>query len=200
MTCQVRHRSVAMQRLPLACFATAIVASLALTGCATRYAPSTAPDTSKLRVRMGGAHLFSSVAPVLRPISNGQCGSAVSVPSIFPYSPGQSGTHHPAQTATATPPTFARAGMHGSTEASRSDSIELQLAPGRYIVALHGGLGTSICSVSGAIELQPHRQYEIEFRFDTVARKCLAAATRLDERDGRLQWVPQGMNAAPACG
>lgn len=177
-----------------------MIASLVASGCATRYVPSTAPDAGKLRVRLGSGYLFSSVATVLRPIGNEKCGAAVSVPSIFPYSPPHSGTHHPAQTATATPPTFARAGMHGSTEASRSDSIELQVAPGRYIVALHGGLGTSVCSVSGAIDLQPQRQYEIEFRFDTVARKCLAAATRLDERDGRLQWVPQGMNAAPACG
>ena len=49
------------------------------------------------------------------------------------------------------------------------------------------------------IDVDPKRQYEIEFRFDVNARQCLVSATRLDESAGRMEWRKYALRSGEAC-
>ena len=89
--------------------------------------------------------------------------------------------------------------MFGASDPTRSGGAELQLAPGRYLFSFFAGIGLSNCGLDGFIDLDPKRQYEIEFRFDTSTRQCLINATRLDEREGRMEWRQYAFLNGEAC-
>ena len=141
--------------------------------------------------------IFSSVSGNVRAADDGKCGEPMQVPQLFPYfgplvqSSSRLGTDHVT--------TYPRAGMQDSSDPTRSSEAELQLAPGRHLFSFFAGIGLSNCGLGALIDVEPKRQYEIEFCFDTSARQCLVKATRLEEAQGRLAWQPYGLVNGVAC-
>jgi hypothetical protein len=176
-----------------------LFAALGLAGCAASYTPYAADTAAKVRLRLGNGALFSALTTNLRPIVDGKCGEVVSLPQlrqyVLPPTGNQSLRPSPSETGT----TYPRAGMQGSTDPLRSDTAELQLAPGRYVFSLIGSLGPSMCGAATVIDVDPNRQYEIEFRVDGVARKCYASTSRLDKQDDAAQWRAYATVSAEAC-
>ena len=120
------------------------------------------------------------------------------LPQLFPYfgpPPAQKYSQSRPEPTGASP----RAGMQGASEATRTDSAELQLAPGRYLFSFFAGIGLSNCGLGAFIDVDPGRQYEIEFRFDVNARQCLVSATRLDDSEGRAEWRKYDFRSGEAC-
>ena len=93
------------------------------------------------------------------------------VPQLFPYfGPAM---QNASSSGTSYVPTYLRVGMQDSSDPTRSSEAELQLAPGRHLFSFFAGIGLSNCGLGALIEVEPKRQYEIEFRIDTSARQCL---------------------------
>ena len=171
---------------------------LYLAGCAAPYKPYLSDTAGKVRIKLANGAIFSSVAGNLRPSVNGQCGEPMRLPQLFPYfgpPPAQKYSQSRPEPAGASP----RAGMQGASEATRTDSAELQLAPGRYLFSFFAGIGLSNCGLGAFIDVDPRRQYEIEFRFDVIARQCLISATRLDDSEGRAEWRKYDFRSGEAC-
>jgi hypothetical protein len=173
--------------------------TLGLLGCAASYTPYAADTAAKVRLRLGSGALFSALSSNLRPVVDGKCGEPVRLPQLRQYVLPPTGNRTGRPSASETGTTYPRAGMRGSTDALRSDSAELQLAPGRYVFSLIGSLGPSMCGAVAVIDVDPNRQYEIEFRIDGVARKCYSSTTRLDKQDDSAQWRPYGTASAQTC-
>lgn len=176
----------------------AICALLALVGCASPYAPYLADDAGKVRITLATTSSFSTLTANLRPVVDEKCGPPVRFQQLSPYVEPRRDQidviqrFEPAQT-------YPRAAMVGSTDPARSDAVELQLPPGRYLFSQIGVLGSSICAINAAIDIDPTRQYEIEFRIDGNAGKCDVGAKRLEEQGGRSQWRPYGFVRGEVC-
>ena len=177
---------------------TILCALLALAGCAAPYQPYVSENAGKVRIKLANGSNFSSVAGNLRTSVNGQCGEPVRLPQLFPYFGAPVVQKYPRPGSDAAN-TYPRAQMFGASDPTRSDSAELQLAPGRYLFSFFAGIGLSNCGLGAFIDLDPKRQYEIEFRFDTTARQCLISATRLDESEGRAEWRKYEFLSGEAC-
>lgn len=177
---------------------TILCALLALAGCAAPYQPYVSENAGKVRIKLANGAIFSSVAGNLRTSVNGQCGEPVRLPQLFPYFGAPVVQKYPRPGSDAAN-TYPRAQMFGASDPARSDSAELQLAPGRYLFSFFAGIGLSNCGLGAFIDLDPKRQYEIEFRFDTTARQCLINATRLDESEGRAEWRKYEFLSGEAC-
>ena len=177
---------------------TPLCALLALAGCAAPYQPFVSETSGKVRIKLANGAIFSSVAGNLRTSVNGQCGEPVRLPQLFPYFGAPVIQKYP-RPGSDPANTYPRAEMFGASDPTRSDSAELQLAPGRYLFSFFAGIGLSNCGLGAFIDLDPKRQYEIEFRFDTSTRQCLINATRLDEREGRMEWRQYAFLNGEAC-
>ena len=90
------------------------------------------------------------------------------VPQLFPYlGPSMQDNSRSGRDYV---PTCLRAGMRDSTDPTRSSEADLQLAPGRHLFLFFAGIGSSNCGLGALIDVEPKRQYEIEFRFDANHR------------------------------
>ena len=174
-----------------------LCASLFLGGCAGPYKPYVAESASKVRLRLANGMIFSSVAGNVRAADAGKCGEPMRLPQLFPYF----GPLVQSSSRLGTDPVtiYPRAGMQDSSDPTRSSEAELQLAPGRQLFFFAAGIGMSYCGLGALIDVEPERQYEIEFRFDTSAPQCLVKATRLEVAQGRLAWQPYGFVSGVAC-
>lgn len=172
--------------------------ALALLGaCATPYQPHDEAQAAKVRIRLERGPLLASLVSNVRPLQAGRCGAPTVLPTVRPYAgppPAQVGPQ-----STQAPPTFARVGMHGGDDPLRSDNVELLLPPGRQMFMLALVAGTSQCRVEVAFELEPRRQYQLHYVFDTTQRRCRAHATRLDDTLAPPRWVPQPYAPELAC-
>ena len=171
---------------------------LYLAGCAAPYKPYLSDTAGKVRIKLANGAIFSSVAGNLRSTVNGQCGEPVRLPQLFPYV-GPPPALKYSQSRPDPNGAYPRADMQGSSEPTRTDSAELQLAPGRYLFSFFAGIGLSNCGLAAFIDVDPRRQYEIEFRFDVNARQCLVSATRLDESEGHMVWRKYEFRSGEAC-
>ena len=171
---------------------------LYLAGCAAPYKPYLSDTAGKVRIKLANGAIFSSVAGNLRSTVNGQCGEPVRLPQLFPYV-GPPPALKYSQSRPDPNGAYPRADMQGSSEPTRTDSAELQLAPGRYLFSFFAGIGLSNCGLAAFIDVDPRRQYEIEFRFDVNARQCLVSATRLDEGEGHMVWRKYEFRSGEAC-
>lgn len=154
---------------------TAALASL-LTACAAPYVPHTGSDASKLRLTLVNGSGFSSAASNIRPVTGGKCGEPVRVQQLFPYYGPRVASSSSSQTS---PVLYPRANMLGSPDPQRSDTVELALAPGRYLIGFIAGHGLSNCGVGGGMDLQAGRQYRLDFHFET--QQCTISLERLDD-------------------
>jgi hypothetical protein len=178
-------------------FFTVICTSLFLVGCAAPYQPYVSESASKVRLKLANGAVFSSVAGNVRSADDGKCGEPMRVPQLFPYfGPSMRDNSRSGRDYV---PTYLRASMQDSTDPTRGSEAELQLAPGRHLFSFFAGIGLSNCGLGALIDMEPKRQYEIAFRFDTEARQCLVTATRLEESQGRLAWQPYALSNAVAC-
>ena len=171
---------------------------LYLAGCAAPYKPYLSDTAGKVRIKLANGAIFSSVAGNLRSTVNGQCGEPLRLPQLFPYL-GPPPALKYSQSRPDPNGAYPRADMQGSSEPTRTDSAELQLAPGRYLFSFFAGIGLSNCGLAAFIDVDPRRQYEIEFRFDVNARQCLVSATRLDESEGHMVWRKYEFRSGEAC-
>lgn len=175
-----------------------VVAALGLTSCAAPYipyAPSGSEAASKVRVKAGG--FFTVLAGNFRTSPSGRCGPAVRMPLITPYfvAPAEKYPRIGLDTVRSNP----RAGMADSPDSARTDVLELQVAPGRYLFSLFGGAGYSQCGIAAHIEFEAGRQYQLDFAFDGAGKQCFVVASRLDPQDGREAWRTYAFSKAPLC-
>jgi hypothetical protein len=54
---------------------------------------------------------------------------------------------------------------------------------------LIGALGTRQCGVGAATTFEAGRQYEVEFRFDARANRCVVSAAALEAPDGQPRRI-----------
>lgn len=194
------HKSTAIASVASVSRVGLLCTAIALTGCAAPYAPYTGNDAAKVRLTLANGAIFSSVASNVRPVIDGQCGAPARLQQLFPYFgpprdvPGRTTSSPGSQT----PVVYPRAGMVDSPDALRSDAIELQLPPGKHLFSFIAGTGRSNCGVGAGIDLQPGRQYVLDFRFDTVAQRCVVTAKRLEATD-RAEWRSYGFMAGETC-
>lgn len=169
-----------------------------LTSCAAPYVPyvpSGAEAASKVRVKASG--FFTVLAGNFRTSDSSPCGPAVRMPLISPHfvAPAEKYPRIGLDTVRSNP----RAAMVDSPDATRTDVVEMQMAPGRYLFSLIGGAGYAQCGIAPHIELEAGRQYQLEFVFDSAGKKCFVVASRLDPQDGREAWRTYAFSKAPVC-
>lgn len=181
--------AVGARRGSAACAALGAAALLA--GCAVPYKPHAESEAAKLRLRLEAGPLFATLASNVRPITGGRCGAPTALPMVRPHVEPPAEPRGPQATQPPAPPTYARAGMYGSTDPLRSDNVELLLPPGRQMFMLALVAGTSQCRVEVALDLEARTQYQLHYVFDTGLRRCRAHATRLDESTTPPRWVRQ---------
>ncbi|MED5619665.1 hypothetical protein [Ideonella sp. BN130291] len=180
-------------------FAASLCAA-ALAGCAAPYQPYAGGDAAKVRIALGQAGVFSSVAGNLRTITDGKCSAPVRLPQLFPYAEPSTATVRKDGRSDTGPSLYPRAGMVGSPDPTRSDVVELQLPAGRYQFALFGSLGPSICGMGVELHLERSGQYEIDIGIDGLARQCRAQTKRLDmPTAAQAQWRSTPMLPATPC-
>ena len=173
--------------------------AIALTGCAASYTPYPGNDAAKVRLTLAnGAN--PSVGGTVHQVVDGKCGAPTLLQPIFPYFGLPRDVHgHIAGTPDSAPPVlYSRAGMVDSPDPLRSDTVELQMAPGKHLFSFIATVERSHCNVSAGIDLQPGRQYVLDFRFDALAQKCVVTAKRL-ETTNNAEWRPYGFVAGNVC-
>jgi hypothetical protein len=175
-----------------------ITTVIGLTSCAAPYVPYVPAGTetaSKIRIKASGS--FTTLAGNFRTSDGGACGPAVRMPLISPnfVAPAEKYPRIGSETVRSNP----RAGMFDSTDATRTDIVELQIAPGRYLFSLFGGAGYSQCGISPQVDLEAGRQYQLEFIFDNSGKKCFVVGSRSDSQDGRELWRTYAFSKAPVC-
>jgi hypothetical protein len=177
----------------------AVLAAAALAGCAAPYQPYTGTDAAKVRIALGQAGVFSSVASNLRTVTDGKCGAPVRLPQLFPYAEPSTATVRKDGRTDTGPSLYPRAGMVGSPDPTRSDIVELQLPPGRYQFSLFASLGPSMCGLGVELDLDRSGQYQIDVGIDGLARKCRVQTKRLDPQATQVLWRHTPILPATAC-
>jgi hypothetical protein len=183
---------------PLSRLAAAMGAA-ALAGCAAPYQPYAGDDAAKVRIALGRAGVFSSLTANLRTINDGKCSAPVRMPQLFPYVEPSTATVRKDGRSDTGPSLYPRAGMVGSPDPAHSDTMELQLAPGRYQFTLIGALGPSMCVMGVELHLDRSGQYEVGIAIDGQSRKCRANTKQLDPQAVAGPWRPAPMLPATPC-
>lgn len=162
----------------------ALISASLLAGCAAPYAPYTGADASKLRLLLSHGTHFSSAGSTIRPVDGGKCGDVIRIPSLYPY------FGWTRESSVSGPVLQPRADMVGSPDPQRSDTVELRLAPGQYALTFIAQIGRHECFVGGGLDLLPGQQYQVDFRFDMPARRCVISWEQLDNAAGTWRKQP----------
>lgn len=177
----------------------AVCALPALVGCASPYTPYLADDAGKVRIRLTSTSMSSHVGGYFRSVVDEKCGPPVRFHDLSSYVERKPDQAPAAQNPAVAVTMYPRAAMVGSTDPERSDSIEFQMAPGRYLFLLLGGISNSLCGLPTAIDVDRNRQYDINFHINGWTLECRARSWRLEKQNGRSQWRAYSLVRGEVC-
>ena len=172
---------------------------LLLGACAASYERREAPDDALLRISQDKLMLLK---PAILPINaEGKCEKGFTTDSLSRYAgPVESRTPASITGPGTVISRMPREAMLDSPPPERSDTIELRLRPGAYLISGSGvvmdGAGAALaligvarnCAYATAAKLEARGQYWLELGFE--GGRCSTRLSQVQDQQGTPRWAP----------